>query len=421
MNDINGSSFGIKKHSGEEQNEHDVNIDSEPNDFADCEFDWFSDEGEDELAIARENIKKHKQERERLSREWEDIDVEGDKQTWTKIVTNRDDEGVQSDYIDSDDPGSYKDTSDESDADDAQRVKSSGLHFSSNGTLTVFFVDQIFTGPAQFKKALSDYSLEKQFTYHFKKNDKVRVRAKCSALNCKWEILASIDGNDKLFKVKTYYDEHSCLPTTKNPRLTSKVIAIKFKDDIVKMPFMKARHIRALVKKKTGVVIDYPKARRAKLRVMKQIQEQYIDEFKRLREYADELVTTNPGTTIKLEVDRENPDQAPIFHRMYICFGALKENFKNGCRPMIGLDGCFLKGLVKGQLLTAIGRDGNNQMFPIAWAVIAGVENTEHWKWFVESLMVDLDIIDGLGWTVISDMQKVSFSLVILTNRLCMF
>ncbi|GKA74366.1 hypothetical protein Tco_0780668 [Tanacetum coccineum] len=31
-----------------------------------------------------------------------------------------------------------------------------------------------------------------------------------------------------------------------------------------------------------------------------------------------------------------------------------------------GLDGCFLKGLKKGQLLTCVGRDANDQMYPVA-------------------------------------------------------
>ena len=49
--------------------------------------------------------------------------------------------------------------------------------------------------------------------------------------------------------------------------------------------------------------------------------------------------------------------------------------------------------------------DGNNQMFPIAWAVVEG-ENRESWTWFIELLMQDLHIIDGTGWTIISHQQK---------------
>ncbi|XP_078438595.1 uncharacterized protein LOC144709064 [Wolffia australiana] len=44
-------------------------------------------------------------------------------------------------------------------------------------------------------------------------------------------------------------------------------------------------------------------------------------------------------------------------------------------------------------------------MFPIAWVVVEG-ENQASWTWFISLLMTDLRIIDGYGWTIISDQQK---------------
>lgn len=90
---------------------------------------------------------------------------------------------------------------------------------------------------------------------------------------------------------------------------------------------------------------------------------------------------------------------------MYICFDALKRNWLAGCRPMLGLNGCFLKGFCKGQLLAAIGRDGNNNIFPVAWAVVES-ESKESWRWFLELLMHDLNYTQGHGLTIISDQQK---------------
>lgn len=61
-------------------------------------------------------------------------------------------------------------------------------------------------------------------------------------------------------------------------------------------------------------------------------------------------------------------------------------------------------------LLGAIGRDANNQMFPLAWAVVEG-ENNDSWEWFLEELRKCLGIHDGgNGWTLISDQQKVHTS-----------
>ncbi|ONI28842.1 hypothetical protein PRUPE_1G164500 [Prunus persica] len=72
----------------------------------------------------------------------------------------------------------------------------------------------------------------------------------------------------------------------------------------------------------------------------------------------------------------------PVFQRMYICFGACKEGFKAGCKPVIGLDGCHLKSPYGGQLLSAIGLDGNNMTWVIAYAQLE-METKDSWIWFL--------------------------------------
>ena len=90
----------------------------------------------------------------------------------------------------------------------------------------------------------------------------------------------------------------------------------------------------------------------------------------------------------------------------YVYLDALKKGWKEGCRSIIGFDGCFLKGACKGELLVAVGRNGYNQMFPIAWAVVD--KETKHsWSFFINYLKDDLQLGTGQGLTVMSDMQKV--------------
>jgi hypothetical protein len=99
-------------------------------------------------------------------------------------------------------------------------------------------------------------------------------------------------------------------------------------------------------------------------------------------------------------------DAGPVFKRIYVCFYACKRAFATTCRPLIGLDGCFLKGRDGGHLLAAIGKDGNNQMLPIAFAVVEA-ETKEVWDWFLELLLGDLNGIANKKWSFISDQQKV--------------
>ena len=53
-----------------------------------------------------------------------------------------------------------------------------------------------------------------------------------------------------------------------------------------------------------------------------------------------------------------------------------------------------------------MGRDSNNQMYPLAWVVVDS-ENEKNWRWFMGLFTTDYDIIDGYRWIGISDQQKV--------------
>ena len=73
------------------------------------------------------------------------------------------------------------------------------------------------------------------------------------------------------------------------------------------------------------------------------------------------------------------------FERLYVCLDACKKGFLGGCRPIVGVDGCFIKGFHKGHLLVAVGIDPNNVIYPMAYAIVE-FECYESWCWFFELL-----------------------------------
>ena len=133
-------------------------------------------------------------------------------------------------------------------------------------------------------------------------------------------------------------------------------------------------------------------------------------EFSRLCDYADMIKHTNPGTSCWVRTDRESQPGKTLFVYFYVCFDALKRGWLEGCRKIIGFDGCFLKGSCEGELLVIVGRNGNQQMFPIAWAVV-DTETKHSWSFFLKYLIEDLNLGTGHGVTVMSDMQKVRWFL----------
>lgn len=72
-----------------------------------------------------------------------------------------------------------------------------------------------------------------------------------------------------------------------------------------------------------------------------------------------------------------------------------------------GLDGCFIKLTTGQQILAATGRDGNNNIYPIAFGVV-DKEDSDSWTWFLTQLRCCIGSGSKFGtYTIISDMQKV--------------
>jgi hypothetical protein len=92
---------------------------------------------------------------------------------------------------------------------------------------------------------------------------------------------------------------------------------------------------------------------------------------------------------VMIKVERPLLDRPACFHRLYFSLAAMKRGFRVGCKPIIGLDACYLKGTYNGQLLFAISRDDNSNMYPVAFVVVEA-ETKDSWIWFLETLVSDL-------------------------------
>lgn len=73
-----------------------------------------------------------------------------------------------------------------------------------------------------------------------------------------------------------------------------------------------------------------------------------------------------------------------VFLFMFWCFRPSINDF-NACRPIISVDGIFLRGPYKGVLLVASGWDANNHVYLLAF-VIVDEESTASWSWFLRLL-----------------------------------
>lgn len=129
------------------------------------------------------------------------------------------------------------------------------------------------------------------------------------------------------------------------------------------------------VKTDHGIEISRNKAWRARDLALKWINGNEREQYQKLLAYKAEIEYTNPGSTVHLWTNYGE------FKGYYVCLSGLKRGWNEGIRKLVCIDGTWLKGNFKGELLTAVSLDGNDQIYPIAWAVVVK-ENQETWCWF---------------------------------------
>ncbi|WVY91979.1 hypothetical protein V8G54_037493 [Vigna mungo] len=266
-------------------------------------------------------------------------------------------------------------------------------------------VGTYFTNKKEFTDAIRTYALSNGKNLKLIKNDKKRVAVKCLGANgkCNWYAYCAYMCLQKSWQLRKIIDDHTCSRDFNVKLITTKWLSEKMEKTVRENPNMKVMDIREKLSRKWNVSISKNMAFRARMMAKYSVEGSFKEQFRRLHDYGHEVLKRNPGSTVQIKV--ENINEECIFKRIYICLNACKQSFIS-CRPIIGLDRCFLKGKYGGELLTAVGRDGNEQILPIAYAVVE-VENKDSWTWFLELLIEDLGGVDvASSCTFISDQQK---------------
>lgn len=258
-----------------------------------------------------------------------------------------------------------------------------------------------FEDGLQCRNALRTWAVVCGHPIHFRRVSKGQLEAKCE-LPCVWRCYGSMMKNENTFALKVVVDPHTCPFDIHNKQANYKWLARQYIDVFRVRPDMSISEFLEDCNKKFGVQPSRGRLHRAKAHALELLRGTVKHHYAILRNYVAELVRVDREGRFELLLD-----EGSVFKGLYIGFSALKKGFMAGCRWIIGLDGCHLKTHLGGQLLCAIAKDANNQMFPIAWAVV-GVENEVNWTWFLQILMEELGIRDGNGVTIISDQQKVS-------------
>jgi hypothetical protein len=212
-------------------------------------------------------------------------------------------------------------------------------------------VEELFTYTYSFKRPLKTYVVQNDFDYFYKHNDKGRVSAICREKHCSWRIHASIDAKRTSMQIKIFYPMHVCGNHYENTRYDVEYLICTYKSSFNK-------GWREII-----TLLSHCSFYSAKNEVLLHLFSSHDKQYRQTRRYTSALLLSNHGSSCYIQRN------GAFFQRMYIYLYACKKGFNYGCGPIISLDAWHLKGAYGGQLLCVIGKDGNNNMFSIAFAV----------------------------------------------------
>ena len=260
-----------------------------------------------------------------------------------------------------------------------------------------------------FRKLLREYHIKEGYTFTFLKNESKRVTVVCARkkeTRCPFRLHASPMYEEKSFQIKKINHMHTCTRVYTNNNATSSWLSEKYLPKLSDAPETKVASMKRTVRREWLLNVSKFKIYRAKRKALGLIMGDHKKQYLRLWDYCEMVRLQNPGSMAKLKVERPSNAPNPLFQRMFISYDAQVKGFLSGCRPIVGLDACFLKGPFGGQLMHAVARDGNNQMFPLAFAIVEA-ELKDSWDWFLENLITLIGDPTERGWCFVSDRQKV--------------
>ncbi|RVW94353.1 hypothetical protein CK203_037904 [Vitis vinifera] len=159
---------------------------------------------------------------------------------------------------------------------------------------------------------------------------------KAKQSQCPWKLRAMVVKGTTSFAINKYNGPHKCVNPCLNrdhQQLDSNLIAA---------------HIQGMIKAQFTLSVAAIQAK--------------------LPHFFIALEQANPGCVVISKTFPGIMENTEIFQRVFWTFHPSIEGFKH-CRPVLSIDGTHLYGKYKGTLMIAMGCDGNNQLFPLAFAL----------------------------------------------------
>ena len=263
---------------------------------------------------------------------------------------------------------------------------------------------QVYESREALRVAVQEFHIQKNFEFRTLRSEPRRMAWICKDKLCKFKLCAKPQGISESWIIYKQKIPHACkVPATRedHDQLTAEMVARAIDGTVRRDVCVSINHIRDVVKAKyKNVTPKYNKLWRGRELAIANIYGSWESSYNLLSPLLEAIKRGTPGTkycVISTPIENSNDRQFLYAAWAYgPCIAAIPF-----IRPVISIDACFLSGRYQGRLLVACGYDAENQLLPLAFAIVEK-EHSDTWGFFMRWLRLEV-IGDGRFFCVISD------------------
>ncbi|XP_025612015.1 uncharacterized protein [Arachis hypogaea] len=244
-----------------------------------------------------------------------------------------------------------------------------------------FTVGMEFSSREAVIKAMKDYTIRRGVDYRVYESEPTTFYAKCTqyGAGCDWLIRVTKMQKKYCWEIRRNNGSHTCTRSSisqDHSKLDSKTVAEAIKPMVEVDPSIKVKSVIAEVQSKFNYTISYRKAWLAKQKVVESIFGGWEALYEALPIWFEAMCHKEPSAVVHFETmpAYQGDDLVPdicVLHRVFWSYYPCIRAFRH-CKPVVQVDGTHLYGNYKGCLLVAVSQDGNNNIVPIAFAIVEG-------------------------------------------------
>ncbi|XP_057744810.1 uncharacterized protein LOC130962640 [Arachis stenosperma] len=253
--------------------------------------------------------------------------------------------------------------------------------------------------------AIKGYTISRGVDYTVYESEPQTFYAKCKGygVGCDCLIRASLIRKKACCEIRRYNGKHTCtvgVISQDHAKLDSDTIADTIRQLVEVDPSIKVKSVITKVQSRFNYTLSYRKAWLAKQKAIAKVFTDWKVSYQTLPVWLKAMTMKMPRSHVQiktLSVYRES-EEVPgvrVLHRIFWSFYPCIVAFRY-CKSLVQVDGTHLYKKYKGALLVAVTQNGNQNIVPIAFAIVEG-EVTDAWEFFLTNLWRYVVTIDGVG------------------------